>query len=190
MILLARHGETEWNQAGRYQGRLDSPLTLAGEDQARRIGAMLAKLHVTPDGWRVVSSPLGRARRTAELIQASLGGRLALTLDERLSEISLGSWDGLAHEEVESLIPDGLGRWERYFHSPDGETYEALVARLSQWLAEVREDDRLIVVSHGVSGRVLRGLYAGLSRQQMLKLDVPQDAVFRLHAGQIDRVDC
>ena len=190
MIYLTRHGQTEWNREGRYQGKLDSPLTPHGEQQARRVGALLASLIDAPGDWRLVTSPLGRARRTAELIRDSLDGRVALDLDDRLAEISLGSWDGLSYDEVESLTPDGLGRWERYFHSPDGETYDALAARVADWLAQVSGSVRLIVVSHGVTGRVLRGLYAGLTRDEMLKLDVPQDAVFRLVEGAIDRLDC
>lgn len=189
MIYLVRHGQTEFNLARRYQGALDSDLTEHGVRQAERIGALLAGLLRDDQGWEIVSSPQGRARRTAEIINARLG--LPLTFDERLREISLGSWDGLLQDEVAAMIPPGLAHWNRFFYSPDGETYEALAARLAGWLGWAAEPGRKVVaVSHGVSGRVLRGLYGGLSRQAMLELDVPQDAVFRLAEGRIERIDC
>jgi probable phosphoglycerate mutase len=75
---------------------------------------------------------------------------------------------------------------------PDGETFDALSGRLSAWLSEVDETDGVhrVVVSHGGSGRVLRGLYAGLPRETLPTLPVPQDAIFRLHGGRIDQIDC
>ena len=72
-----------------------------------------------------------------------------------------------------------------------GETFEAISARIGDWLSELDGSGRRIVaVSHGMAGRVLRGLYAGLSRQAMLELPVPPDAVFRLSHGRIERIDC
>jgi broad specificity phosphatase PhoE len=188
VIYLVRHGQTEFNLARRYQGGLDSPLTQQGVIQAERIGALLARL-LNDEGWAMVSSPQGRARRTAEIINDRIG--LPLAFDDRLREISLGSWDGLLQDEVAARIPAGLAHWNRFFYSPDGESYEALAERLGGWLAWATAPGRKVVaVSHGVSGRVLRGLYAGLSRPAMLELPVPQDAVFRLAEGRIERIDC
>lgn len=190
-LYLVRHGQTEFNLAGRYQGALDSPLTALGVTQAGRMGALLATL-VDPD-TPVVSSPLGRARHTAEIIAhaASLTGP---TFDPRLVEVSLGAWDGMTDEDIDFAFPGargGTSRWDWYFASPDGERYEAMAARLSHWLAEATASNApLVAVSHGVAGRVIRGLYAGLERDEALKLDVPQDAVFRLTDGLVERIDC
>ena len=93
-VLLARHGETPWNAEGRYQGQTDIPLSLIGEEQARKLGARLAAVTIT----RAVASPLARARRTAEL---ALGAdrKSMLGIDAGLSEIHHGTWEGkLAHE--------------------------------------------------------------------------------------------
>ena len=189
MIYLVRHGQTEFNLARRYQGGLDSPLTEAGADQARRVGALLRGLLADHAGWELVASPQGRARRTAAIINAQLG--LPVTEDARLREISLGAWDGLPIDEVRHRSPPGAGIWERQLHAPGGESFEAISARIADWLAEVDGSGRRIVaVSHGMAGRVLRGLYGRFSRQAMLELDVPQDAVFRLHDGRIERFDC
>ncbi len=190
-VYLVRHGQTEFNAAGRYQGRLDSPLTALGRSQAARVGSLLATL--TGPGARLVSSPLGRAMATAAIIAERAGLPAAFT-DGRLAEISLGSWDGMTDEDIEFASPGarkGTDRWNWHFSSPDGERYEQVAARAGAWLSEaVAANAPLIAVSHGVTGRVIRGLHAGLPREEALKLDVPQDAVFRLDARGVERIDC
>ena len=188
-ILLVRHGETEWNLARRYQGWRDSPLTARGIVQAEAIGRYLCA-HPDAAGATIVASPIGRARHTAEIIRECLGGALPLNFDERLREISLGSWDGLYRDEIEALAPgifDGDGYHEWYFRTVDGESYDRFSGRIAGWLAETK-GQRLIVVCHGVVTRVLRGLYAGLPRQVALALPVPQDRIFRLTAGAIEEL--
>lgn len=187
-LYLVRHGQTEFNIARRYQGALDSPLTAMGAQQAGRMGALLATL--VPAGTPMVCSPLGRARHTAEIIMRT-AGLAAPMLDPRLAEVSLGSWDGMTDEDIDFAFPgarNGTSRWDWYFASPDGERYEAMAARLGEWLTEAKGP--LVAVSHGVASRVIRGLYAGLDRGEALKLEVPQDAVFRLAEGRIERIDC
>ena len=78
------------------------------------------------------------------------------------------------------------------FDAPGGERHDDVAARISDFLAGLAPEPerRVVVVSHGASGRVIRGSYSGLSREAMLDLDVPQDAVYRLQNGQIDRFDC
>lgn len=188
-IFLVRHGETEWNRVRRYQGWGDSPLTARGVAQAAAIGRTLAALPEAV-GAAVVASPLGRARRTAELIAERLPDAPPLACDGRLKEISVGAWDGLLRDEIEAARPDifaGDGRYEWYFVTPDGETYDAFSGRIAAWLADAG-DRTLIVVAHGIVTRVLRGLYAGLSRADALRLPVPQDVIWRLADGRIDEI--
>lgn len=189
VIYLVRHGETEWNLVRRYQGWGDSPLTRRGIAQAEAIGRMLTQLPEAAEA-AIVSSPLGRARRTAEIIQAALTNPAPIAFDERLREISLGAWDGLDRGEIEALRPgifDGDGHHEWYFRTPDGESYDAFAARIGAWLAETATSLR-IVVAHGIVTRVLRGLYAGLPRPVTLSLPVPQDRLYRLADGRIEEV--
>jgi probable phosphoglycerate mutase len=189
VIYLVRHGETEWNLARRYQGWGDSPLTRRGVAQAEAIGRALARLPEVADA-AILSSPLGRARRTAELIQAALASIAPIAFDERLREISIGAWDGLDRDEIAALQPgifDGDGRHEWYFRTPDGERYETFAGRIGAWLGEQADGVR-IVVAHGIVTRVLRGLYAGLPRAVALSLPVPQDRIFRLADGQIEEI--
>lgn len=188
-IFLVRHGETEWNLIGRYQGAGDSPLTARGVAQAQAIGHRLRDLPEAADA-RIVSSPLGRAQRTAEIIGECLGRREAPLIDERLREISLGSWDGLNRNEIRMLAPEIFARpvWhEWYFRTPDGESYGAFSARVAAWLADLG-DAPVIAVCHGVVSRVLRGLYAGLTRDDALRLPVPQDRIFRLAERRIQEI--
>jgi broad specificity phosphatase PhoE len=189
-ILLLRHGETEWNLERRYQGRFDSPLTERGVGQARALGALLG---VLPEAAAapIVASPQGRARRTAEIIREQLAAPSEVRLDDRLRELSLGSWDGLTFGDIATRSPgifDGDGRYEWYFRSPDGESYDAFVARVAGWLRGQDQSSPVIVVAHGLVSRVLRGLYAGLPRADALTLPVPQDRVFRLSDGVIEEL--
>ncbi len=140
---------------------------------------------------RIVASPLGRARRTAEIIRQHCPAAPELRLDDRLRELSIGSWDGLTYDEIATRSPgvfDGEGRYEWYFRSPDGERYEAFAARIGEWLHAPGEMCFLVVVTHGIVTRVLRGLYANLPREVALVLPVPQDKVFRLSGGLIDEI--
>jgi broad specificity phosphatase PhoE len=131
VIFLVRHGETEWNRVRRYQGWGDSPLTARGVAQAEAIGRRLCTLREA-EAAEIVASPIGRARRTAEIIRGQitadgLGRTASLRFDERLREISIGAWDGLDRDEIAALAPrifDGDGRHEWYFRTPDGETYD------------------------------------------------------------------
>ncbi|HEV8678902.1 MAG TPA: histidine phosphatase family protein [Stellaceae bacterium] len=185
-IFLVRHGETEWNRARRYQGWGDSPLTERGVAQAEAIGRRLAAIPEAADA-EIVASPIGRARRTAEIIAGRLGRTLPLRLDARLREISLGSWDGLTRTDIMSRIGVRFEEFEWYFRTPDGESYEVFAGRIAGWLAETG-DGPLIAVCHGVVTRVLRGLYADLPRAEALRLAVPQDRIFRLSDGTIEEI--
>lgn len=192
MIYLLRHGETEWNLERRMQGRRESKLTPFGLRQAAAMAALLHDL-VAPEGgdsWRLVSSPLGRARQTAAAVAARLG--LEPELDERVSEIAFGEWEGRLRDEVAMQHPELFASREWLVSPPGGETFEDVRARIADFLAELppEPERKVIVVSHGMAGRVLRGVYAGLSRRQTLDQEVPQDAVYRLMGGQIDRFDC
>jgi broad specificity phosphatase PhoE len=193
VFYLTLHGETEWNRERRFQGQLDSHLTEHGVEQARRMGAKLRELLGDSTGCAIVSSPLGRARRTAEIICDILEiGSRQIETDTRLAEINLGSWAGRTYE-VEARWPrplDGAGRNDWYFRSPDGETLDDLTARVRQWLADISRRDRIIAVSHGVTSRLIRGLFSGIAVSDALTLEVSRDVIFRLHDGLVDRIPC
>ena len=192
MIYLVRHGQTEFNRERRIQGHVDSPLTELGERQAHAVGRLLRDLIRDPAGWRIVSSPLGRAASTAGIVARRLGG-LPVELDDRLKEMSWGSHDGRLRDELIAEHPETFGKTGWAFDAEtDGESYDAVAARVGDWLASLppEPERRVIAVSHGISGRVLRGLYANLARDQAGQQDVPQDAVYLLQHGGVGRIDC
>lgn len=182
MIYLLRHGETAFNLEGRYQGRLDSPLTARGIRQAEAFGRRLAE-HVQPQA--IWTSPLPRAQATTRLLAASLPG-VAIREDTRLIEVALGQWDGLTKAEIARGWPGARRahpprQW--MFHAPGGERVEALNLRLGAVLraaAEVPGD--LVLVSHGLTGRLIRGLHAGLPLAEAVMLEAPQDLIWCLGA--------
>jgi len=192
VIYLTRHGETEWNLEGRMQGRLESDLTPLGVRQAQAMADLLGDLveRDPPADWRLVASPAGRAQATASAISRRLG--LPIERDERLIEIGCGEWEGRLRSDVAASHPELFATREWFFAAPGGETYEDVSARVSDWLAEQAPEPerRIIVVSHGVAGRLLRGAYGGLTRHETIHQDVPQDAIFRLLNGEIHRLEC
>ncbi len=191
VLYLLRHGETEFNVEGRYQGQRDTALTPRGRDQARAHGALLKTLIAEPESWRVVASPLGRTMATARIVCAELGlPEDAIETDARLKEIAFGAWEGLTPAEIQARHPEAWAarcadRWRHL--RPGGESFALLAVRVGAFLREVQGDT--IVVGHGGAGRVLRGLYGRLSENQIVALDEPQDAIFRLTQGTIAHID-
>jgi len=192
MIFLVRHGQTAFNAEGRIQGAKDSALTALGVSQGERLGVLLGG--IVPPDVRIVASPLGRTQHTARLIREHGGFGAAIETDARLAEISLGEWDGMLKDDIRAIAPDydaGERRWSWFFEAPGADSYEAMTERLGGWLEEARaQGGPMIAVSHGVAGRILRGLFLRMPRSEALMLDIPQDACFRMHQGAIERIDC
>lgn len=167
-ILLARHGETPWNAAGRYQGQIDIPLSETGEAQAAKLGERLRDVAIT----RAVSSQLARARSTAE---AALGEsrKHMLRIDPRLQEIAHGDWEGLLAREIAERDPITFRAWReapQTVQMPQGENLQQVLDRAWEGFVAACEglgaDDTLLVVAHDAVNRVLlcRILGLGLDR--------------------------
>jgi probable phosphoglycerate mutase len=182
-IYLVRHGETEWNRDLRVQGRLDSPLTPRGCEQVRRIGQMLVRIGIGP--LPVSVSPLGRTRATAEILAKEVAFG-PVTLEPRLMELSLGSWDGMTLEQIKadfSTLLEGSTKHDWYFRAPDGESFDEASRRVGTWLAEQTEP--VIAIAHGMIGRAMRAVYLGLSREEVLAHPLRQTVVWHFHDGQL-----
>lgn len=190
MILLLRHGETEWNREGRTQGRGDSPLTPLGKAQAAAMAETIRPLLPADSPVRLVSSPQGRATATAAIVAHHLGLPDDIPTDDRLMEQSFGAWEGqLSMHTYERLID--IAPHRRWFHAPGGESVEEVTQRARSWLTdEADKPGLLIAVSHGITGKIIRGLYAGLSTEEMLRRYSPQDAIFRLEDGRVKKFRC
>ena len=145
-ILLARHGETDWNRDGIWQGWADPPLNETGRRQARELAEQLRGLPFEA----VYASDLQRARETAEIVAAPHG--VSVRTDAGLREIDIGSWSGLTRPEIEERFPNG----ER----PDGETREQHAARVLAAVERIARENagrRILLVTHGGTMRALHG---------------------------------
>ena len=175
-LVLIRHGQTEWARAGRHTGLTDVPLTPEGEAGARALSGLL-------DGRRfalVLSSPLQRARRTADL-----AGLRDVEVDDRLVEWDYGGYEGLTTAEIRAR----LGRPWNVFDdgvpggATPGETLEALAARTQAVLDRVRPalaDGDVALIGHGHCLRVLTTVW--LRREPRLA------AQLTLHAGSLSEL--
>ena len=158
-LVLARHGETDWNAVGRWQGHADPPLNAVGRAQAAALAVELAGTGI--DG--IVSSDLARAVETAEIVAGRLG--LVVAQDAGLREIDVGSWSGLTRAEVAVRFPEGFARWQAGEIGHDGETRDELSKRVVAALlrqASMHPGARLLVVTHGGSIRAARRHATGL----------------------------
>jgi broad specificity phosphatase PhoE len=146
-MLIARHGETDWNRERRWQGHADPPLNALGRRQARALGARLTARPPTA----VYSSDLSRARETAEIVAELFG--LQVLLDARLREVDVGEWSGLTTAEVGRLYPDGLRRRsEGATGWVSGEPYEEMDSRVVAALRAIavhHPGERVLIVTHG-----------------------------------------
>jgi broad specificity phosphatase PhoE len=145
-ILLARHGETDWNRENRFQGRADPPLNEAGREQARELSVLLASEPLAA----VFTSPLQRAAETADIVGAAHG--LRAIPDPGLLEIDVGSWSGLTREEIAARFPAGFARWQSGGVGHDGETRDQLRTRVRSAVERIvrrHPHGRVLVVSHG-----------------------------------------
>lgn len=152
-LVLVRHGETDWNVAGRLQGASDIPLNDNGREQARAAAPDIARQFPVST---VFSSQLSRAVETATIIADAMGARVVV--DERLQERAYGVWEGLSEEERCAEHPDENDRWERG-EEPRIEGYESHVAVCARAMAAIDEltaaDGTHVIVSHGSTTRVL-----------------------------------
>ena len=185
-LYLLRHGETAWNIERRMQGSLDSPLTGRGRAQAVAMGRALARELALEDRPTLfLRSPLGRTRETSLIVGRELGLDPARWRDDaRLAELGYGDWEGSTWQEIEAHTPNALADWKadpESYCPPKGESHHALRRRQAEVLAHVvASNARTVVIGHGVSGAVLRGLNLGLDARAMFVLEKPQDAFFRL----------
>jgi broad specificity phosphatase PhoE len=160
-VYLARHGESDWNAANRFQGHTDRPLTAAGRRQAE---ALADELAASASLSAVYSSPLRRALDTAAVV----GGRLGLTQVEveDLREVDVGGWTGLSRSEVELRHPDAFKRWlEGGEGWDDGESLTDMsmrVIRALERLAQAHPDEEILLVSHGGPIRAIHAAAAGM----------------------------
>ena len=158
-LLLWRHGRTEWNALGRFQGQLDPPLDASGHRGAAAAAAQLVAAGLRPDDAVVVSSDLDRSVQTATVLTDLLG--VPLRRDARLREHGMGCWEGLTRDEVAERYPEQYADWTagRPVRGRGGEDPAAVAERALAALVDLPEAAVAVVVTHGgTAGRLLERL--------------------------------
>ena len=190
-ILLARHGETDWNRDNRFQGHADPPLNDTGRAQAAELARALADESLDA----VYSSPLRRAFETAE-IAAAPHGLSPLPLDA-LREVDVGSWQGLTRSEIEERFPDQFARWLDYRQGwEDGESYEEMGRRVIAALLKLaagHAGECILAVTHGGPVRAVYAVADDIThaeaRRRRPVVANAFVAQFAVENGEFQRVD-
>ena len=188
-LILVRHGESEWNRAGRIQGQVNSPLTDLGISQAIAIRNYLSGIFINQE-LKIYTSPLDRAIQTAKIIAQGIdcfGSELII--EERLNDFNLGEisgtfgWDKVAEifpEQAKLRLQDPMR-----FHPSGGESGADFEARLRSLLEDLMDDGTLkLMVSHGIVNKFIRGILKNLSGKEMINLGESQNTIYRLEQGE------
>jgi phosphoserine phosphatase len=160
-ILLARHGESDWNAEGRWQGHADRPLSGRGRRQALELADRLARVELDA----IYASDLRRAWETAEVVARSK--QMAVTRVSDLREVDVGSWSGLTRAEVSERFPEGFAAWRQGGTGwTDGETYDRMGERVLSAVRRVGADHpngTVLIVSHGGAIRAVHSRALGIA---------------------------
>ena len=190
-LYFIRHGQTDWNAEGRYQGSKDIPLNAIGRAQADLNGRLLAQLlrraGRSPAEFTWHASPLGRTRETMERVRTGFSGPLPeVDFDARLVEVSFGIYEGRLHTELAAGEMAIAGErdaafWD--FRPPSGESYEDVAQRVLSFAAD-RLAAPAIIVAHGGILRILRRLIEGFPPERAVNWFPPQDSVVHFVDGK------
>lgn len=191
-LFLVRHGETDWNIAGRLQGRRDIALNELGRSQAAEVGRVLSQmLGAEVERLHFVSSPLSRAVETMRILRTTLDLPVAdFSHDDDLRELSFGRWEGhtwpqLRRRHADDVLARDRDPWN--FAPPGGESYAELMARACA--AVDRLTAEAVVVTHGGVIRALLHAKAGMPQGEAALVPVRQGAVYVLSGGGFEVAD-
>jgi broad specificity phosphatase PhoE len=178
-IYFVRHGETDWNLEGRLQGQKDIPLNDLGRVQAEEAGRRLKGLVDRVEDLDYVASPMARTRETMELLRTALGlPPTAYRLDDRLVELTFGSWEGMTWKEVRKAEPTLAAARERDkwgYVPPGGESYAMLADRVRPILDDISRET--VIVAHGGVARAFLAVACGVSTRHAAGIDIWQGKV-------------
>lgn len=179
-IFVIRHGQTVWNLERRMQGRLDSPLTHEGAEQAHGHGVLLKSLAPVEEMY---VSPSGRTRETAYIINSYVRARV--NYEDALMERDVGIWSGLTVDELEDAFPRAWQeRLEDPFNHrpPEGENLADMSERCNDFLYELIRGGatRIALVTHQVMSRVILGKLLGLTQQETTRVIHPNTVMYQV----------
>jgi len=182
-IILIRHGQTVWNEEGRFQGRLNSPLTKKGKLEAKENAKKLKKNIEDFENIKIFSSPLGRARDTAYIICDELGiSRDRIIFDDRIIEFNYGIFEGQKREDMMKLQEfhdREANKWS--YEIENGESYILVQDRVKDFLNSIKDEEKVIIVAHEMVNRTIRGVYCDYNNSVILRLKQPNDVILYLN---------
>ncbi|OYW60454.1 MAG: phosphoglycerate mutase [Rhizobiales bacterium 17-65-6] len=181
-LFLVRHGETDWNIAGRLQGRRDIPLNSLGRIQAAEVGRVLGQMVADVRALTYVSSPLSRAVETMRILRTALDLPVSdFRQDADLRELSFGRWEGSTWPDLRRRYPEDVEARDRepwHFAPPAGESYGELAVRACAVVDALPSDS--VVVTHGGVIRALLQAKTGMPTGEAALLPIRQGAVYVL----------
>ncbi|MER8704308.1 MULTISPECIES: histidine phosphatase family protein [unclassified Mesorhizobium] len=190
LVYIVRHGQTAWNAEARLQGQADTDLNELGREQASRNGRRLAELIDKPEDFDFVASPMRRTRETMERLRAAMKlDPYAYRTEPLLVELSFGDWQGFTFAELEANNPGStrrrrLDKWNFQPPGEGAESYQMLLERVKPWFDAL--DRQTVCVTHGGIMRVMFRLVLGMSEQDAVSMEVPQDRVLRLDGRRLE----
>ena len=190
-LLLARHGETDWNVASKIQGSTDTELNEVGKEQARQLGQKLVMERIQID--TIYTSKLKRAALTAQIIGEMMG--VDVEPVDGLEEINLGQWEGMRWSEVRNTYPDEYEEWyhnRRYYKVPNGESYQDLLVRDLSVLKNIINEkiNTALVVTHSANIVTLLAAINKVAFEDMFKkYKIENTSVIELDSKDIKNLD-
>lgn len=179
-VWLARHGQTEWNKEGRYQGQKNSDLTTLGREQATLLGKFLQDKNIS----KIYASPLGRALETAKIVDSTL--QLGVEIVPELAEMNFGLFEGKTKAETKLSHADFYARRNDLEQKiklayPDGESYEDVWQRLAYpILSLLANESDILLVAHNSVNKVVRGILLGQLLEQVVSHDQKNNQVVQI----------
>jgi broad specificity phosphatase PhoE len=177
-LLIARHGQTDWNLVGRWQSTSDIPLNAQGRNQAARLAVLLKEAGYAP--CRLISSPLSRAWETAQILGEEMA--CAVETEPALTELDLGDFEGQLESELRARDPVGYDAWRDSCcleAAPGGETIHDVAARVGQFVAGLDDHSGdIVVVGHqGVNMAIKAQLSDCFSRECLASFRQKNDEI-------------
>lgn len=189
-LILVRHGETDWNREGRLQGGQDIPLNDLGRKQAAEAAGRLRTLVPGFAALDFVGSPMHRARETMDILRAELDlAPGAYRIDDRLKELTFGSWEGFTWRDIRKAEREQAQLRERdkwSFVPPGGESYGMLAQRIRPVLEELSRET--VIVSHGGVARAVLALVGAVSPQKASMVEIWQGKILTVTGNRADWV--
>lgn len=171
-IYITRHSKTLWNEEKRLQGRLDSPLSQEGIENALALKQYLQDNSLQFD--YVFSSPIPRANQTAHL----LFDQQSITLDKRLMEMNFGDFEG---QKISDLLENHYELYDQLWNHPEcferiphGESYEEVIARVQSFLDDLKQlphDSQVMVVTHGMCFVIFMSIFLHISKKDLVQIN-------------------